>query len=286
MKRSGALWGAFLIFVGLVWILGSTKIVSVDIIGSVMTLWPVFIIAGGLTLFLKREAHLPRVIIWVAVFALIFGYGVYLGNSQTGGLAADQTFEMKSDIKSAALEVNLGGARFDISSGGSQDLAKVSTNVRELRYDLTEGSSPRIKYSQMLKFKGFTGRQAFRAALSNSVPWNIELNTGAASGLLDFSDFALESCTINTGACDMDIVAGNKLDEARIIINGGAVNLKVSIPEDVGLKITSSSALTNVNGSASMLKSGRVYLSQNFDSAPNKVYLEVSSGVSNISVNR
>ncbi|MCX7771489.1 MAG: hypothetical protein N2376_00050 [Clostridia bacterium] len=285
-RRSSALWGALLIFIGLAWIAGSTNLVQIDIIGAALTLWPIFIIAAGITFFLKHDSHIQRAILWILVFAIIGGYGIYLGYTSVGGTQQHKTFEMKSGIQSATLQVNVGGSRFDIGSD-SQNLAAVDANVKGLRYEYFDGSNPKITYSQNVRFGfGFGGRQTFNARLNNPIPWNVELNTGATNGVLDFSDVALKNCTINTGATELDMRFGTKQQDSRVTINGGVVNLKLNVPSDAGLKISSSSAVTKVNGSIEMLKDGNVYTSGNYDQAPAKVWVDISSGASNITVNR
>ncbi len=284
MKKSNALWGALLIFIGLVWILDSTRVVSIDIWGSLTYLWPVFIIAAGITFFLKRESHLPRVILWILVFALIGGYGVYLGYNEESSTDLNKTFVMQSGTRSGSLQVNIGSADFDIDST-DKDLADIKTNIKGIRFVFDEGTNPRIKYSEKGQFNAIRGRQIFDAGLNNTIPWDVEINSGVTNGKFDLSDLMLKMCTINTGSCDLDIIAGSKLTDARIVINGGAVNLNLMLPDDVGLKISSSSVVAKVDGSVNMIKDGRVLYSDNFESAPYKLYLDVTTASMNITVN-
>lgn len=284
MRKSSALWGTLLIFIGLVWIFDTTNLLNIDMIGSIMTLWPVFIVAAGITFFFKRESHIQRVILWILVFAIIGGYGIYLGHSISEN-AFNKTFAMSENIESASLKVDIAGANFDIGSS-SLELADIRTNVKGIRFNYDEGKNPKIKYSQKLQGKGWGERQIFKANLNNSIPWDIEFNTGATSGTLNFKNVALEMCTINTAGCNLDIIIGNKQKDARIVINGGVVNLKLNLPEDVGLKVSSKAAVSKVNGTISMLKEGGDYLSDNYATAPNKLYLDIASAASNITVNR
>ncbi len=284
MKQSRALWGIILIFIGLFWILKSFDWVSMDLFGSLRTLWPVFIIAGGLTFFFKRESYLPRVILWLLVFVLIGGYAIYLGSQDVMGTESSKTFTMRSDIQSASLLVEVSGANLDVGSGS--ELAVVDTNIESIQYEYDEGSNPRILYRQNNSLLGWNSKQGFKARLNRDIPWTIEVNTGTTKGTLDLSDIELNQCTINTGSCDLDILAGNKSREARITINGGAVNLKITLPEDVGLRVSSSSAVTRINGQVDLLEQDSVYHSDNFDSAPNKLYLDMACGAGSITVNR
>lgn len=283
MRSSRALWGIFLIFIGLFLIVQTFDWFSMDLLGALQTLWPVFIIAGGLTLFLKRESHLPRVILWFLVFALISGYAIYLGNQVVAGTETQKTFEMKNHIQTGSFQLNVNSVKLDIKAG--TDLAVVSTNIEGIQYDFDERSRAKITYDQK-RFLGTNKNQSFDARLNRDIPWTLEVNTGLLKGTIDFSDVVLNQCSINTGSCDLDIVAGSKQKDARFIINGGNVDLNITLPDDVGLEVSSTSAVTRINRESYVLNDGTVYHSDNFDSAPNKLYVELACGVGTITVNR
>ncbi len=283
MSKSKALRGALLIFIGLVLILNSTHLVSIDLWGSIMDLWPVFIIAAGITFFLNRESHIPRVVLWILVFALILGYGIYLSmNSSESEL--DKTFEMKAGIQSGSFEINLGAAKFDLDAR-TQDLAGIKTSLKGLTFVYNEGVHPKITYNQKGQFNALKGKQDFKASLNPTIPWKLEINSGASEGTLNFSDLILESCTVNTGACDLDIVAGSKQEEAQININAGAADIKVKLPMDVGLRITSDTVITQVKGTVNMAKEGNILFSDNYANSPYKLNLNIASAALEITVN-
>jgi predicted membrane protein len=285
MKRSGALWGTLLIFIGLAWILDSANLLRIDILGSVMTLWPAFIIAAGITFFLKRESYIQRLLLWILVFALIGGYGIYLGYNNTNVNEKNKKFIMKPEIQSASMKINISGADFDIDAGET-DLADIRTNVNGIKFNCGEGSNTEIICSQKVQLKGYNKYQNFTTTLNKNIPWNIELNSGSVKGSLNFEKFPLKNCTINTGACDLDIIAGNMQKDTTIVINGAAINLNLNVPENTGLKISSSSAATRVNGNVNLLKDGAVYQSDNFTASDSKIYVDIASAACNISVNR
>lgn len=284
MKNSRALWGVLLIFIGVFLILGTFDWFSVDLFGALRVLWPVFIIAGGLTLFFKQESHLPRVILWLLVFALIGGYAIYLGARDVTGFETSKTFAMERNMKSGSFHLNAAVVDLDLSAGS--ELAIVNTQIGGIKYEYLGGNSPVIIYSQDDSFLKWQGNQDFEAQLNRDIPWTIEINTGTTKGTLDFSDIQLEQCTVNTGSCELDIIAGSKSKDASIIINGGAVNVDLTLPEDVGVEISSAGALTKINEDVYMLTDDEVYRSDNFDSAPNKLYLEMACGAGNVTVNR
>ena len=86
MRKTHVIWGLLLIITGIVWILASTGTIqlSIDIIGAISTLWPIFIVAAGVTILLKKEAHTMRAVVWIIAAAIVIGYGIFLGSDHHG----------------------------------------------------------------------------------------------------------------------------------------------------------------------------------------------------------
>ena len=261
--------------------------VPFDIMGAIRTLWPVFIVAAGITLLLKKEAHVMKAVVWFLAIALVGGYGIYMGSAGQSLMedGNDLVFEFKDGMDHARMEVNTGATSIRIGSTDSA-LAQVSSNIKGLKHNYKGGRDSTIRFYQRWEPLDLGSGRNFYANLSKDVRWDLELNTGAIDGIIDFSGFPLENCEINTGACDLRIVAGNLQDETTVKCNGGAVSMSISIPEGTGIRIESNAAVNDISGNGITIENNRRYYeSSNFDSADRVVYLNVNSGTSNITVN-
>jgi hypothetical protein len=276
MRKSKALWGALLIFAGIIWILESTGTFSINLGGAFLTLWPILIIAAGITLFLNKEAHWPRVILWLLVFAIIGGYAFYLGYSDRETARSDNTFDLVDGMISGRLQLDAMAADLKIDST-NKGLAQVDTNISGIKHRFSGGKSSTIFYYQNLKLGSNNKGTKFSAALSREIPWSIELNTSAVDGSIDFSDIMLESCNVNTAACDLDIIAGTRQDRAAIKINSMSVNINITIPKGVGIRIVANSMANDVSGEGIVKKDRSRYESENFNSADKQIIMELNS---------
>jgi hypothetical protein len=284
MKKSNPLWGILLIIIGLFWVLGSSDLVRFDIWGSLGALYPLIIIALGATLFIPKEAHGIRTAVWTAVILIIGGCGIYMGYQNVALEDGSYTFDMTNEVRNASLEVNLGSADFRLVSTSSS-LAKVESNIEGLQTIATEGNNSVIRISQNNKIFGAQAGKRFSVALNDSVPWEIELNTGTAEGILDYSDVILEKCEINTGTCDLRIIAGDRQEESRVVVNGGVVDISLSVPSGMGIMVQNSTAVSGVHASGiKMNKDSRNYYSEGYDDAKTRVILEINSGGCNIDI--
>ncbi len=284
MKKSTSLWGIVLIIIGLFWILSSSDMVRIDIRSALSSLYPLIIIALGATLFISKEAHGIRTAVWSAVILIIGGYGVYLGYQNDAMETKTYTFDMTNEISSASLEVNLGSPDFRLGSTSSL-LANIESNIGDLQATASEEDGSAIRISQNSKIFGKQIGKHLSITLSNAVPWEVELNTSTAEGLLDYSDVILKSCEINTGTCDLRIIAGNRQEESRIVVNGISVDISLSVPKGTGVSVRTSSAVKKVHASGiKMNKDDRDYYSEGYEDAKTRVVLEINSGTSNVDI--
>lgn len=289
MKKTHVLWGVLLIVIGVLWMLVSADMVS--IVRAFSTLWPVFVVAAGITFLLKKEAHTMRALVWVLAIALVIGYGIFLGtgrDSDSGSLSGDagsHVFELEDGMKHARMEVNTGAATLRIGASDAV-LAQVNSDIKGLKYDFFGGRDSRIEFSHKWKPMELDSGKNFFADLSKAIVWDLEFNSGATDGIIDFSGFPLESCEINAGTCDLRIIAGSLQDETNIECNGGTVKLSITLPEGAGIRIKCDAVVNDISGkNITLNRNGSKYESSNYHSADSVINLDVSSGAANITVN-
>lgn len=284
MRRSNIVWGVILLFAGVAWILSSTELVAMDIMGSLFTLWPLFLIGAGVSMFFKREAHWMRVIIWVLVFAVIGGYAVYLGDGTSLEPGSENVIEMRSGVESAELQVSVGAADVDIGSTEAP-LAIVNSNIKNLRTSVSGSTHTKINFDIDFNLFRLAKGRSFQADLNQSVPWSIELNTGAINGVIDARNLILNRCDLNTAACNLDIYLGNKQRETRIQCNTAVTTIDLFIPSGTGVRVQANGVATSVKGDGiDISKDDNTYKSENFDHAENTVVMEVNSATCDINV--
>ena len=288
MRKTHVIWGLLLIITGIVWILASTGTIqlSIDIIGAISTLWPIFIVAAGVTILLKKEAHTMRAVVWIIAAAIVIGYGIFLGSDHHGIAGGDvHVFEMRDGMEHARLEVNIGAADLRIGASDSV-MARVNSDIKGLRYNYNGGRNGGIVFSQEWKPLKIDSGKNFSADLNKNIMWNLEFNMGATDGIIDFSGFPLERCKLNAGACDLRIVAGSLQDNAVIECAGGTVSISITIPEGTGIRIKSDAVVNEISGRGITLRNdGRIYESTNYESADKTISLNISSAVTKVTVN-
>jgi hypothetical protein len=121
--------------------------------------------------------------------------------------------------------------------------------------------------------------------VTRSIPLSLEFDGGAAEIKFDLSDLLVENLSFKTGASSSEIVLPGSAGFTHANINTGAASVVVKFPPGVSGRIRSKSALASVIIDKSRFpKLGEVYVSPDWDTALNKVDLEVSLGVGSIEI--
>jgi hypothetical protein len=84
----------------------------------------------------------------------------------------------------------------------------------------------------------------------------------------------------------MKVRLGDKSEETRVKVKTGASSTTIEVPESVGCEVQLETALSGKRIRGFDKISGSRYQTSNFESATKKIYIDVSAGVSQITVER
>jgi len=125
----------------------------------------------------------------------------------------------------------------------------------------------------------------WKLGLSNKVPMAIHLRSGASKVYADLLDNKVESIDLNTGASDVVMQLPKAAGFTKVMVKGGAANIKLSVPKGVAARIRSTGALSSLSVDESRFPSSKGwFVSPDFNSAKNRVDIEISAGVSSVTV--
>jgi hypothetical protein len=122
--------------------------------------------------------------------------------------------------------------------------------------------------------------------LSKAPIWNLDLGIGAGELKFDLSDYKVKDIKMETGAADISLKMGNKLKESKVRIESGVAKVKILVPQNAACQIKMDGALNTKDFDGFSKSSSRTWKTENFETASNKIYLEINSGLSAVSVDR
>lgn len=271
-RSKDVVWAVFLIFVGTMFLLNTTGVVSWSIWSYILRFWPVFLILGGLKLIMGKSALAEILLSVLALILFLFvGLVSYLTYTQsridflpesinrcitgrcmgigTGRENIEKQMVVALDdhpeiLASRALRLDIGAAEFElIDSDVSNHLT-----VRALypsRYIApklkSEVSGDRLNMDfRSATFSGFTffynDRSEYDLVLGQKdLLTDLNINLGAGSGVVYLDELITGEMVAKVGAGKLVLRYGERsIPSERIVIDVGAGEVTLELPEEVG----------------------------------------------------
>ncbi|PLK42906.1 LiaI-LiaF-like domain-containing protein [Emticicia sp. TH156] len=225
-------------------------------------------------------------------------YNADSDSSSNDGYKNDYSVPMGTDVMEAKLKLAGGAAEFDLEETTS-NLFEAKTNLSyKTGYTLTEEVNNGIKTVEFeqkgKKGKGFNlnfdsdknSNNTVLIKLNKAPVWDIEMGIGAGELDFDFSDYKVKRLDLNTGATDIDVKLGDKVDNVEVDINSGVTSVKISVPEGVGCELHMDGALNSKKlDGFEKVKSG-LWRTPGYESTSKKIKIDADAGLSSIKINR
>jgi hypothetical protein len=290
-----------LIGAGIVFLLQNLGVLPEGIWYQIWRLWPLLLIAIGLDLLVGRRNPLISVLI---VLAVLVGGAAFI-YSTTG-------FNWSNEVLTREISVPLGGARsaeVTIESGVGQftldgdESTLLASGV--FRYPerwsepqqnvSSSGDTIKLNLKQSGEENGGTfiwngpsQGAGWDVHLNDRVPTRLTVDSGVGETTLDLQEIDLTELTLRagTGTIDVTMPETTGLGTTRANIQGGVGSLDISIPESVEARIEVDSGLGAVEVDDRFRKEGdNVYISDGYNSARDKLDMEVHVGIGAVNIN-
>lgn len=319
MKSKNLYIGILIVFIGVVALLSSLNVF--DFHWSIFwRLWPMFLIIMGIALLPINEYYKALfLVLTLGVGCLLyhheskryegnaitrffnnhFSNWVWSGdddantdtdiNADTDDFDYEQHFsEPFKDVKRASMGIEFGAGDLEIRKPCAE-LAMVNANSNFVKYSF------RTEHKDDLTALFVTGKGKANGvnkkndndlgiALCQHPVWDVTIDMGAADATLDFSPYKVENLEINGGACNIDLKLGDYEGDTKVDINTGASNIDILVPKSVDCEIHLESAIISKNFVGFEKTEKGVWKTPGFGQATGHIVLNISSAVSDISV--
>lgn len=289
---SKLLQGTFLILLGCVFLLVNFGYISWDVVAELAELWPLLLVAWGVTLMTKgtKVSFLgflgPLVLVLALAYVL---WGNYRGAARDVEMV--KAGQELTEIDEAEVTLRFAGGKLTVGPGNTMNLIDAEMDYR------ADTSRPRLIYSEE---EGFGRAILRRTGSTHAGPgmgnrWDVHLTDQIPIALRLFSEGG--NCNLDLDGIqvtDFEITAGASKVEARfgpgdmdtyVRIDAGVSMIRLEIPKQYGIRMLLSCGLCLKDLPDGMEKKaggGGAYYSRNYDSAPYRMDLDVDAGVSRI----
>lgn len=293
LDRKGSFGGVVLVLVGLFWLLTNFGIVNWSLIDVMLRLWPLILITIGINV-IFRDKVIIRYITWGLFFIIIISFGFYnqyrFGNGEFVNSDPNMTIESRTETTMGKLNLQLGGGSVEINSTDKALINATIPNNRVWKDVRFSNGNKRadIDIKQKSNFVHFGGNQSYDYdfSLDDKLLWDIDIDTGAINGTMDFSNLMLSKLDIDMGASNLNLIFGDKSEKTKVDIDGGVTNLEITVPKDIGVRIDIDGGIKNTNiRGIGWKKIDGSYISPNYDEAAKKLEIDVDMGIGKFDIN-
>ena len=314
MKYGHLFWAIILIAMGCLILISNFGWIDFHW-STVWRLWPLILIFWGIAILPIRDLVKYALLIGVILFTIVFfnrltepkgwfrwhDYGSDWkfgdewdkeGNSKDYSRNMEsQTLTVPFDSTSRKAELVLEAAAGDFKLEGlTGELLSFSKDGNVGNYSLTTEMVDGKKQVRVHLDKSDGPRKFMKnevkIRLNQEPVWDLNLDIGAATIAMDLKDYRIDTIDINAGASAIDLTLGNKNPVTRVAFDAGASSLKVRVPKEAACEVKSESFLVSRDFEGFTKKGSGLYQSDNFATGRNKIYIDIQTAVSSISIER
>lgn len=287
-------WGALLVLIGGILLISNFGLVEVEW-SNLFKLWPIFIIAAGLSVlsinnFIWRLISfvMAILVLGVVVWALLFGIPDKGNISKYREIVAVES----STIKSYEVAVQTGAGKINIASADQSDLAfaLLDSDVMELKKtSKVESEKQIINFATEAKVNNFwpsNVKNDLEIRLNRNLPLSLKLQVGAADVDVDLAESNLEYLNIKVGASSLKVKLGDKQALSNIYLESGASDISLKLPKDSGVRLKLESGLSAKSMAGLFEVGDGVYESGDYINSTKKINITAKIGVASFKVER
>ena len=209
---------------------------------------------------------------------------------------AQTTETISQPISAARAEIQLGNTvgRLEISANSSGKLIdgtlELSGNDRLEREFSTRDGAQFVRLEALTRGLSIgvpnllnNNTLGWKIGLAPNLPLVLRVDTGVGSANLDLTGLNVTKLTVNSGVGQMTVTLPST-GKITARIEGGIGELNIFIPRGMKAQIRASSGLGQVSVNGDYQRDGDLYTSSGYESASDRVQLEVKGGVGRITV--
>ena len=312
VNRRFLYWGVVLVVIGAVVIAADLGAIATDTLANVLSLWPLAVVAIGLSLVLRRtQVALPAMLVAALIPGLVVGSAFAIVPRFADACDVRDEIQQIADESGAfdepaVVSVRTGcgvlrvttesGNRWRLDARGSNaDAPNVTATGRLLSVNVPSGvrwspfDGARAAWNLTLPTSELreVSLAAFAADARIDLPGAqiglLDLTVNAARAVVDLSeaDVAEIDATVNFSQLIVTLPSDTDL-EGRLRVN--AADIEICVPPDVGLRLTATGNGESVSVSGADLDDGS-WLSPNYRTAAHRADLTVSTNFGAVDIN-
>jgi hypothetical protein len=267
MRRGSAFWAVVLILVGALLLLGNLGILSVNV-------WSLF---GPLLLVALG--------VWI-LWGILAGPRAFHAEETAIPLEGASRAHIRLRHGAGRMQVQAGAGPGELVAGtfggGLDSTTRRDDDALDVDMRVASGSFPHVMWPWGW---GRAGPLDWSVRLSAGIPLSLDFETGASDASIDLTDLRVTFVRLQTGASATRLTLPANAGHTRVEIRSGAAAVTIRVPSGVAARIRTQTGLAGVTIDRQRFRRlGDEYQSADYDTAANKVDLDIQTGVGAVDV--
>lgn len=320
------LLGGVLLLAGVVFLLFSNNLLPWSLLHSLLSLWPLLLVAWGINLLLSNTPlRGGGTVLLILLLVGLVGTALYarttfdeqrshdlggvfsinnnrmmIGSMQLwygkteSGLMESGSHDWPEEAERYHATINFGAGTLQLGASDDEDkLLEIHSSETmphaQPQVQITPGSTAEIDLSGNAMWGFHTRRNQWELAFNGRHPAEFDIQTGAAESQLDFSRIKLKKLTLRVGAASSTVRFGSQVDKLVAEIEQGAAQTTIVVPDDMGVTLNYEGGLSSLDLPRDFRRDDEdrsLYESANLSTASNQLQLTVRSGVGSVKIIR
>lgn len=294
LRREGAAGPALMIGLGAILLLNNFGVINVGVWGLLIALWPLLLVAWGFDLIVGRRS-LWLGLLGAALMLVILAGALVLYGAFTP-VAAVQGDTVRHDLGAAtsaqvSLDPAVGELNLDaLASGGEELIAgrlETPPGTEVLEDVSQDGDQTVVALStkgRVPSFTGQVGRWEWNLGVNPDVPVDLNVDMGAGRLNLDLRNLMVNDLVVDMGVGET-VVYLPEQGATQAQVNSAIGQLQVILPEGAEVRVQVDRAITGMSLPPELeAVSEDTYQTAGYEQAEQRIDLEVSQAIGNISV--
>jgi Domain of unknown function (DUF5668) len=256
------IWGLVLVGLGALFLAANLGWVGWSFALYLLQLWPLILVLIGIRLLLGRRSPTPAIVLMIVVLAAgvaIAAVGYNTGGRHGWNAAKTTTISgpATQGFTRAQATIDIGAANVEVTGQETGSMVQGTySSRREPRITQSPAGGGSDAYSLVVG-QANTGwvvipfgsaREELKLRLTPSIPWALDVHTGAVDGTFDLTDVTLEALTLKAGASSLNVTVGPRIvPGAKVTIDGGAASFNLRLPRQLDITLSTSTGISSVN---------------------------------------
>lgn len=289
------IWGVFLLFLGIVFLLQTLNVLPWGLWGTLWRFWPVLIIVIGVGILLRQyNVWLVNALIMALLLACL---GIAIWQYEPPAPAGQTTksySEPLGSLERAQIEMDFTAGSVTMGSlpPSSLNFVEAGSEMRngdgDMKVDFhQQGSEGRLHLSKEQANWQFWDEDGTRwqVRFNRNIPLTLDVRSAASNVDLDLSQLHITELSLDVDVGNYVVKMPSLAGTVYACIDAALANLEITIPDNVAVKLKADVDLSAFEVDESRFpRMGDYYMSQDFESAENRLELELDADISRVQV--